>query len=155
MDKRFVRQLLSGLCAFAMLCAVGCGGKPDPASSDAGQSGSSAADPTGSGISDIAPGVSGSTDATGGTQTKGNGSMDQNNSGDRKTTPAGTNSSGSVNTTQGGQTDPSAIDYTKGSKPAKRATKINGFVRRAGKYLIDEAGAVHGQAATFSRWTEL
>ena len=140
MDKRFVRQLLSGLCAFAMLCAVGCGGKPDPASSDAGQSGSSAADPTGSGISDIAPGVSGSTDATGGTQTKGNGSMDQNNSGDRKTTPAGTNSSGSVNTTQGGQTDPSAIDYTKGSKPAKRATKINGFVRRAGKYLIDEAG---------------
>lgn len=35
----------------------------------------------------------------------------------------------------------STVDYTEGSKPAQRATTINGFVRRAGKYLIDEAGA--------------
>lgn len=33
-----------------------------------------------------------------------------------------------------------ANDYTSGSKPAKRATKINGFVRRQGKWIVDEAG---------------
>ena len=32
------------------------------------------------------------------------------------------------------------IDYTVGKKPAKRATKINGFVRRQGKWIVDEAG---------------
>ena len=62
------------------------------------------------------------------------------NTTEKTTTQNTTEKTTTQNTTADSNVGVDAIDYTVGTKPAKRATKINGFVRRAGKYLIDEAG---------------
>lgn len=138
MYKRWLQRVAAVLLACSMLLVIGCGGHkkdtsdlsgPDgsePISSDTGDNSDPSADPSGDSSGDTSGNTSGNTSKT--------------PSGNHSSNSSGNHSGGNSGNNSGSSYDPSTIDYTKGSKPAKRATGINGFVRRQAQWLVDENG---------------
>ena len=138
MHKHWLQRVAAVLLACSMLLVIGCGGrkkdtsdlsKPngsEPISSDTGDNSDSLADPSGDSSGDTSGNTSGNTSKT--------------PSGNHSSNSSGNHSGGNSGNNSGSSYDPSTIDYTKGSKPAKRATAINGFVRRQAQWLVDENG---------------
>lgn len=123
MLSKYYKRITAILLSFVLLTAVGCGEKPNGKNRSSKKEKDSSVYSESSGESSENNTES---DETSDSSTQ-SGVIDMNRSlpySDSKAETAGTDT----------------IDYTVGTKPAKRATKINGFVRRAGKWIIDEAG---------------
>lgn len=134
--NRLIRRVLNALFVCTILLATGCHGNgEDPlvSSDNSSLTNSSLSSESGSELSSSSSEMpSNSSDAYNLESDPVSGSAVDTKTTSTKTTASQTDSD---TPSTGGE-----IDYTAGSKPAKRATEINGFVRRQGKWLVDEAG---------------